>query len=160
MNNGEITVRLLSQIKMIPEGQCIMPQSLYDYGWLSCLPLVNIITLPQISNCIALEFSKERIIDYLIRNNDKEVFWKLRDAEPVFNSVYEKSEYNLYYAREVNVRYRLEKNGFYYPRSMQDVIQLFIDLGFVIEVLENENELKLDLIIRPFPNIENVLKFI
>ncbi|MBD0384721.1 DUF6042 family protein [Paenibacillus sedimenti] len=160
MNYGEITVRLLSQLKMIPEGQCIMPQSLYDYGWLSCLPLVNIITLPQISNCIALDYSKERIIDYLVRHNDKGVFWKFRDIEPEFKSTNEMNEFNLYYAREVNVRSRLERNGFFYPRNMQDVIQLFINLGFITETIDNENEMKLDLIIRPFPKTERVLEII
>lgn len=160
MNSGKITVRLLSQLNMIPEGQCIMPQSLYDYGWLSCLPLVNIITLPQISNCIAQDYSKEKIIDYLIQNNDNEFLWKFHEAEPGFISLNEMNEFNLYFAREQNVRSRLERNVFSYPRNMRDVIHLFIDLGFILEYLEHENEIKLDLLIRPFPKTEKVLGII
>ncbi|KRF31704.1 DUF6042 family protein [Paenibacillus sp. Soil787] len=160
MYTGKITVSQLSQLKMIPDGQCIIPQSIYDYGWLACLPIVNIITLPQISNCIALDFSKDSIIDYLIRNNDKDLFWKFQNKNSHFISKSEMSEYNLYSAREQNIANRLEKNGFVYPCNMQEVIGLFIKLGIMIECPDNQSEIKMDLIILPFPKPDTLLGII
>ncbi|MGQ7887559.1 DUF6042 family protein [Paenibacillus sp. WC2504] len=160
MDHGKISVRQLSQLDMIPKGKCIMPQSLYDYGWISCLPIVNIITLPQISNCIALEYTKDQIIDFLINNNDRGLFWKFHETKPNLNSLREVNEFNLYFTREQNLRLRLENNNLFYPQNMQEVINLFIRLGFIIEILDNQRNVLLDLIIHPFPRPENIFKII
>ncbi|MCY9657118.1 DUF6042 family protein [Paenibacillus chondroitinus] len=158
MNLGKITVRLLSMLNLIPEGQYILPKNFYEYGWAGWLPLVNLTSLPKISYCVASDFTKQQTIEYLIHQKVNHTLWDFDLIRNDFATKKEEGQYQLFYARELNIRNRLEKNGLSYPSTMSEAIQLFIDLGLVTEFEDMDQIIKLDLIIRPFPQASSVLK--
>ncbi|SDJ44808.1 hypothetical protein SAMN05421868_12765 [Paenibacillus naphthalenovorans] len=51
--NGMVTVRGLSQLGLIPEGQCVIPNQFYENGWGRWLPMPNITLLPFFSVSVA-----------------------------------------------------------------------------------------------------------
>lgn len=158
MNEGKITVKLLSKLNLIPNGHCVVPNNITENGWAGWLPIINLITLPQISYCIAMNFNKQETIEYLKNKGEQQWFWNFED--PINeNSVSNDSEqYQIFDARERSIKERLERNGLSYPKNMQDVINLFISLGFLTEYHDEDNVFRLDLLIRPFPNVSSVLK--
>lgn len=93
MNHGKITVKLLSNLNMIPSGHCVVPSSISENGWAGWLPIINMITLPQISYCIGMNFSKNEIIEYIISKDDHQWFWNFEHCETDFSNLKESQQY-------------------------------------------------------------------
>jgi hypothetical protein len=158
MNEGKITVKLLSNLNLIPTGHCAVPNDIAEHGWAGWLPIINLITLPQISYCIGMNFTKQEIIEFLKNKVENHWFWKFELHESDVSPTKDSQQYQIFDIRERTVKERLERNGLSYPKDLQDVINLFISLGLITEDQDENNVSCLDLLIRPFPNVSSVLK--
>ncbi|OCT14346.1 hypothetical protein A8709_26335 [Paenibacillus pectinilyticus] len=158
MNLGKITVRLLSKLNLITANQCILPKGFYEYGWAEWLPLVNISTLPQISYCVSKEFTREDTVQYLSLHKSNQLFCNFENADILFGTEYQINEYYLIYSRELMIKENLKKNGFSYPNTMEEVIDLFLQLGFLIQQSDQSGNIILDMVIRPFPKVTDKIK--
>ncbi|NQX58580.1 DUF6042 family protein [Paenibacillus qinlingensis] len=158
MHLGKITVRLLSKLNLITADHCILPKSFYENGWAEFLPLANISTLPQISYCVSKEFTREDTVQYLSSHNSDHLFCNFENVDILFSREYQINEYTLIYSRELLIKENLEKNGLFYPNTMEEVIDLFLQLGFLIQQNDKSGNIILDLVIRPFPKVTDKLK--
>lgn len=157
ITNGKVTVRTLTRLGLIPAGQSIIPNRFYEFGWGTWLPMPSITLIPYISHYIACDLSKDDIIRYLEQKVKSNTFIDFSIRLPLNMSQEEEDEYELLYARETEVKRRLEANGYSYPQNMLDVINLYIYLGLVYELQDDNTEGLLDLIIRPLPHIDTKL---
>ncbi|NOU72683.1 hypothetical protein GC098_14845 [Paenibacillus sp. LMG 31458] len=158
MNLGKITVGLLSKLNLIPTNQCILPNGFYEYSWAEWLPLANITTLPQISYCVSKGLTREATVEYLYSHNAEHLFINFEEINRTFTSDHQRNEYFLFYFREYSIKIKLEENGMYYPSTMEEVIDLFLQLGFLIQNIDQFGYKTLDLIIRPFPKVSEHFK--
>lgn len=158
MNLGKITVGLLAKLNLIHDDQCIVPTSFYEYGWSEWLPLANLTALPQISYCVSKEFTREAIVQYLNSKNSEKFFLNFEKLDISFNNEFQKNEYILLYSRELSIKEKLELNGLFYPNTMEEVIDLFLQLGFLIQHEDKIGNKTLDMIIRPFPKVSDQMK--
>lgn len=158
MNQGRITVKLLSNLNLIPKGQCVVPNNISENGWAGWLPIINLIALPQISNCIGKDLTKQETIEHLQINGEEQWFWNFELNEYENSISNDSQQFQMFDARERSIKERLERNGLSYPNDMQDVINLFISLGFITEYLDEDKKLQIDLLIRPVPNVKSILK--
>lgn len=158
MNLGKITVRLLSKLNLITADHCILPKSFYEYGWAEWLPLASISTLPHISYCVSKEFTREDTVQYLISLSSDHLFFNFENVDILFSTENQINEYNLIYSRELLIKENLEQNGFFYPKTMEEVIELFLQLGFLIQQPDKYGNITLDMVIRPFPKVTDKLK--
>lgn len=157
---GKITVRLLSKLNLISANQSILPKSFYEYGWAEWLPIANITTLPQISYCISKEFTREETVHYLSSHNTTDqLFMSFEHVERSFASEVQRNEYLLIYTRELLIKDKLEQNDLFYPNTMDEVIDLFLQIGFLTQHTDLSGNRILDMIIRPFPKVSDRLKY-
>ncbi|MFH5181445.1 DUF6042 family protein [Paenibacillus sp. TAB 01] len=157
MTNGRVTVRTLDYLGLISAGQCAIPNQFYELGWGRWLPMPNITSLPYISNSIASSLNKEGLVKHLEQKVKSNTFIDFSIRVPQNLSQSEKDEYELLYVRETEIKRRLEANGYQYPSNMQEVVNLYIDLGVAYELQDDHYNGLLDLIIRPLPHIDTVL---
>ncbi|MGG1940435.1 hypothetical protein ABFY57_12165 [Paenibacillus polymyxa] len=151
VTNGPITVRDLSELGLIPDGQTVFPLHFYEMGWGTWLPMSCTLLLPYFSDGIAKGLNTERLISYLNEKVKPDTFI-LNDK-----GIFIKNE--LLVDREVKVKRRLELNGFLYPRNVEEVVQLYLELGLAKRWNEDSNTtMHYDLIIRPLYHIDSILK--
>ncbi|MBA2941055.1 hypothetical protein HZF08_22505 [Paenibacillus sp. CGMCC 1.16610] len=159
MDLGKITVGLLSKLNLIPSNQCILPNSFYDYGWAEWLPLANITTLPQISYCVSKGLTRDATVEYLHSHNAEQLFINFEEINRNFITDFQRNEFFLIYSREYSIKIKLEENGMFYPSTMEEVIELFLQLGFLLQNINHSGNKTLDLIIRPFPKVSDHFKY-
>lgn len=151
VTNGPITVRDLSELGLIPDGQTVFPLHFYEMGWGTWLPMSCTLLLPYFSDGVAKGLNIDRLVSYLNEKVKPDTF--------IFNNKRIPSENELLVDREVKVKRRLELNGFFYPRNVEEVIQLYLELGLAKTCNEDSNaNVYYDLIIRPLYHIDSVLK--
>ena len=75
-----------------------------------------------------------------------------------FTSDLQRNEFFLIYSREYSIKIKLEENGMLYPSTMEEVIELFFQLGFLLQNINHTGNITLDLIIRPFPKVSDHFK--
>lgn len=155
ITNGKVTVRTLSQLGMINAGQCVIPNQFYESGWGLWLPMPNVTLLPFLSYCVANNFNRTEIIQFLeMKNKPKSIF----DFNSDFKRELELDDgYEMLYAREIEIKRRLEANGYQYPKDINDVLNLYIALGLVYEISNSNEEGFMDMIIRPLKKIDEIL---
>lgn len=105
VTNGPITVRDLSELGLIPDGQTVFPLHFYEMGWGTWLPMSCTLLLPYFSDGIAKGLNIERLISYLNEKVKPDTF--------ILNDKGIPSENELLVDREVKVKRRLELNGFF-----------------------------------------------
>jgi len=155
MTNGKVTVITLSQLGMINPGQCVIPNQFYESGWGLWLPMPNVTLLPFLSYCIANNFNRTEIIQFLEMKNKPKSFLD-------FNSDFKREmelddDYEMLYAREIEIKRRLEANGYQYPKDINDVLNLYIALGLAYEISNSNEGSFMDLIIRPLKKVDEIL---
>jgi hypothetical protein len=155
MTNGKVTVRGLAQLGLIPEGQCAIPNQFYESGWGIWLPMPNVTLLPFLSFCVANNYSKAEMIRFLEQKIKPGTFIDFQEKSSK-GSQYD-DEYELLYTREIEVKRRLEANGYPYPSNICDVVQLYIALGIACEEYDQDGNASIDLIIRPLNKVDEVL---
>lgn len=151
MTNGPLTVRDLSELGLIRIGQSAFPFQFHEMGWATWLPISCITLLPFISDGIAKDMKEEDLLCYL-----KE---KVKpDAFPLDDQQSDTSESDNFYNREVKIRRRLELNGFRYPRCVEDVLELYVRVGFSKKIYgHTSGDTRYDLVIRPLSHVDSVL---
>ncbi|WP_260440120.1 DUF6042 family protein [Cohnella lubricantis] len=154
--NGRITVRGLSQLGLIPKGQCVIPNRFYEDGWGRWLPMPNITLLPFFSVSIASGFNWEETVAYMEKKSKPNTFIDLNDNS-VNQRDNEDEEAHSLYEREAEIKRKLQANGFQYPKSIFDVIDLYVALGLALKTEDQQGKWCLDMIIRPLRNIDEVL---
>ncbi|MGM1050533.1 MAG: DUF6042 family protein [Bacillota bacterium] len=157
ITNGKVTVRTLVGSGLIPIGQCVIPNQFYEMGWGKWLPMPSIISLPYLSHYIACGLKKDEIIKFLKQRTKPNMFIDYSIKQPLNASEIEKEEFELLYVREVEVKHRLEVNGYEYPRNIMDVVNLYVALGLVIELQDDDSQEILDLIVRPLAPVDTIL---
>lgn len=154
--NGRVTVRGLSQLGLIPKGQCVIPNRFYEGGWGRWLPMPNITLLPYFSVAVASGFNWEETVALMERKVKENTFINL-DDNGVDRRNHEDDEVQSLYEREAEIKRKLQANGFLYPKSILDVIDLYVALGLAFKTEDQQGKWCLDMIIRPLRNIDEVL---
>ncbi|WP_159887970.1 DUF6042 family protein [Paenibacillus puerhi] len=154
---GQITVKTLVRLGLVPVGQSVIPNQFYEKGWGRWLPMPNITLLPYFSYCIASGLNKSDIIRYLKKKTKPNTFINFSIRQPLNGSEAEKEEYELLYEREIEVRRRLKLNGYEYPTNTMDVVNLYVKLGLAIELKDEDSTVILDLIVWPLAQIDSIL---
>jgi len=155
ITNGKATVRVLAQLELIPVGQCAFPNQFHENGWGMWLPMPNITLLPYFSDCVAKEFSREKTELYLEQKVRPDTFISFHEEGKKTKTG--SNEYYILNKRELEVKRRLEANGFQYPNCIRDVVKLYISLRLAYEEHDQQGKSYLDLLIRPLHNIDEVL---
>lgn len=154
--NGRVTVRGLSQLGLIPKGQCVIPNRFYEGGWGRWLPMPNITLLPYFSVAVASGFNWEETVVFMETKVKQNTFIDL-DDNGVDKRDHEDDEFQSLHNREAEIKRKLKANGFLYPESILDVIDLYEALGLAFKTEDQQGQRCLDMIIRPLCNIDEVL---
>ncbi|MFC0211379.1 DUF6042 family protein [Paenibacillus chartarius] len=156
MTNGKVTVKILKQLGLITEGQCVIPNQFYESGWGLWLPMPNVTLLPYFSNSIAIGLSRDETIIYLENKSKPNTFITFED-NGIKSSEFDIDEEQMLHEREEEIKRRLEANGYLYPKSISDVVSLYVTLGLAFEEKDQQGTVCLDMIIRPLRKIDDVL---
>ncbi|MNW64121.1 hypothetical protein D3C74_423760 [compost metagenome] len=69
------------------------------------------------------------------------------------------SESKALFDRETQVKRRLELNGYRYPRCVEDVVELYVEVGLAKKSIEQTSGvIYYDLVIRPLNHVDSILK--
>lgn len=98
----------------------------------------------------------EETIAFLEKKVKPNTFIELRNNE-VDTRNFDDDEFQFLYMREIEIKRKLEANGFLYPNSIVDVINLYVSLGMAYETEDSQGRACLDMIIRPIRKIDEVL---
>lgn len=119
-------------------------------------PYANITLLPFFSVSVASGCCWEETIALLEKKVKPNTFIDLRNNEEDIRNI-DDNEYQFLRERETVIKRKLEANGFFYPYSVVDVINLYVALGLAYETEDQLGRACLDMIIRPIRKIEEVL---
>ncbi|AVV56266.1 hypothetical protein C7121_08965 [Paenibacillus glucanolyticus] len=156
ITNGRVTVRGLSQLGLIPKGQCVIPNGFYEGGWGRWLPMPNITLLPYFSVSVASGFNLAETVVFMKKKVKPNTFINLGD-NVVDKRNHEDDEVQSLYERETEIEQKLQANGLLYPKSIVDVIDLYVALGLAFKTEDQQGKWCLDMIIRPLCKIDEVL---
>ncbi|MCK8489243.1 DUF6042 family protein [Paenibacillus sp. MBLB2552] len=156
ITNGRVTVRGLSQLGLIPKGQCVIPNQFYEGGWGRWLPMPNITLLPYFSVSVASGFNWAETVGFMEKRVKPNTFIDLGN-NGVDKRNHEDDEVQSLYERETEIEQKLQINGLLYPKSIVDVIDLYVALGLAFKTEDQQGKWCLDMIIRPLCKIDEVL---
>jgi hypothetical protein len=137
-----------------PEEYVQVPAVFFDFGWNLYLPQgMNSVVLSVVT-FIYQGYSKSEILLFMEKEAQK------LSIEP-FPLAIEQGNHFLHQHKDLYLRERwcesiLVRSSFTYPTTIQDMVQLLIDVGILIEV-DYRKITYLDLILKPFPRPEDSL---
>jgi hypothetical protein len=132
-----------------------VPAVFFDFGWNLYLPQgMNSVVLSVITY-IFQGYSKEDIFLHMEEETERLELQPFPLAQGSDN-FYNPDEWHYLFLREQKCKTILVRSDLTYPTSIQDMIQLLIDLGILIEV-NNREITYLDFILHPFPRPEESL---
>ncbi len=158
MSRSFIQTSLSVRHEMEP-GMYPNPNQFVHQGWVRYLPLsaiviLNIISMDSTAGMTTQE-TIEDIKELLIRRKKDRLFFDFNAKPPKGKRALEEYEADL--QRESQIRDILERFGFYYPQSVEDMIDLFKKFGLVFEMLGERGPV-FDVLLGPYPHVSDVLK--
>ncbi len=136
------------------EAYICVPSVFFEAGWNYYLPQgINSVIFSVISFIIQ-GYTKLEILTQMEEEAEKLALYpfSLVDKQDAHNDWYEQL-----YIREQNCETILMRIGLTYPMTVQDMVQLLIDLGILLEV-KHRDVIYLDFILRPFPQPQDILQ--
>ncbi|GIQ70446.1 hypothetical protein DUZ99_09705 [Xylanibacillus composti] len=116
----------------------------------------NITLLPYFSVAVASGFNWEETVVFMERKVKQNTFINL-DEKGMDRRDHQDDEVQTLYEREAGIKRKLQANGFLYPKSILDVLDLYVALGLAFKTEDQQGQWCLDMIIRPLRNIDEVL---
>lgn len=148
--NEKVTVRSLIRDNGIDKDYTPLPTGLIDNGWVGFLPIYDAKLFTALAHLISKGLTKIEVLEEIEKYLDEEDFLYISERDD-FETEEEKEIFLESYQREVLIKERLEKRGYFYPRNIKEALALLIEFNILIETSENNIEY-LDLSIKPFPN--------
>ncbi|MBD8836854.1 MULTISPECIES: DUF6042 family protein [Paenibacillus] len=144
---------LLSLIRegVVEENYTIIPNGFIDNGWIAKAPSIASPILMGLCLTISKGLNKNEILNYLEEQYSDDNNYNYFVARHDFKDKNEQLEFWENRQRETKIKYSLESANYKYPVCLQDMLNLFVQWGIVIE--EDETY---DLIISPFPTPESL----
>ncbi|WP_139203277.1 DUF6042 family protein [Thermoflavimicrobium dichotomicum] len=140
------------------EGKVTLPPDFLQNGWNLFLPKGTISILLSVMTYILQGYTKEEILEWM-KMEEKELSLSPFDFTLPFvcKSEEEKQAYLNIARQERKICKILERSGYAYPKTIDEWIELLIQLKIVQEVKMDE-AIYLDVVLEPFPHPEDMLK--
>lgn len=133
-----------------------VPAVFFEFGWNCYLPQGMHSVMWSVSSFIYQGYSKVDIFFYMKEEAEKLALEPYPIAQN--RNIWYQSDQPIHslFVREQRCEAILARSSLAYPTSIQEMVQLLIDIGILIEV-KYRDTIYLDLILKPFPRPEESL---
>lgn len=147
-------ITVLDVVDQCNEGETPVPSNIYHIGWGRNLLLGGVVFLYYLCYMATQKIPLNQGIEkFRSMHPDHEVIFDFSYSYPEMDK--EEYEFNKKNAERMKESY--EKSGYFYPKTLEDLADLFVKLGLAIES-EIEGEKAIIPILSPLPKPQDILK--
>ncbi|RAL25908.1 DUF6042 family protein [Thermoflavimicrobium daqui] len=150
----------MKQIMLSQSGEVsniTLPASFLQNGWNLFLPKGTISIMLSVMTYILQGYSKAEILELMIMEEEELSLTPFNFTVPFTYKTEEEKQVYLTISRQEKRIYKvLERSGYTYPKTIQEWVELLIELKIIQEVIREE-KIFLDIVIEPFPHPKEVL---